>query len=94
MSLDNYLRNYTIIFTESAKKDLKKIDRSISKIIEKKIEQLTLHSDRLDIKKLVGFKDPTYRLRINDYRVIYEIKNDEIVILVIAIKHRKDVYKI
>ena len=91
--MNNYLRNYTIIFTESAKKDLKKIDRSISKIIEKKIEQLTLHNDRLDIKKLVGFK-ATYRLRINDYRVIYEIKNDEIVILVIAIQHRKDVYKI
>lgn len=94
MSYGDYLKNYTIVLTESAKKDLKKIDTSIGRVIEKKLEALNSKNQSLDIKKLVEYEEPTYRLRVGDYRVIYEIKEKQIIILVIAIKHRKDAYKI
>jgi mRNA interferase RelE/StbE len=43
-----------------------------------------------DIKKLTAFT-PEYRLRIGDYRVLFEIEGDEIIVY--RIKHRKDIYK-
>ena len=44
-------------------------------------------------KKLVGNLSSYYRYRVGDYRVIYEIFNDEVVVVVIKIKHRKNIYK-
>ncbi len=47
----------------------------------------------LDIKKLVGSEKPTYRLRVGNYRVIYEVLEKLIVVQVIRVKHRKDAYR-
>jgi mRNA interferase RelE/StbE len=46
----------------------------------------------LDVKKLTDYTKPTYRLRIGDYRIIFEIYNDQVQVLVIGVTHRKDAY--
>jgi len=43
------------------------------------------------MKALVGRPD-TYRIRVGDYRVIYRIEDDQLIVLVVEIGHRKDIY--
>ena len=79
---------YEINFKPTSVKDLKKIDKKNQKVIINKIEKM---SDNLtgDIKKLTNFT-PEYRLRIGDYRVLFEIEGNNIIIY--RIKHRKESY--
>ena len=46
-----------------------------------------------DIKKLTGYAD-RYRLRVGDYRVIYEIADDQLIILVVGVGHRREAYRV
>ena len=85
--------NYSIVFTERADKQLQKLAIQVQKIIIKKIKTLqdgTLKNN--NIKKLVGASD-FYRLRVGDYRVVYQIRERELVILVLKVGHRKDIYR-
>jgi mRNA interferase RelE/StbE len=45
-----------------------------------------------DIKKLAGYSD-RYRLRVGDYRIIYEIADEQLIILVVAVGHRREAYR-
>jgi mRNA interferase RelE/StbE len=94
MTFVNFLKGYKIIFTESAKKDLKALEKFEIDNIDKKLRLLISGQLGLDIKKLSGFNYPTYRLRVGNYRVIYEVLEKMIVVQVIKIKHRKDAYKV
>ena len=78
-----------IIFDEEALKDLKKLDKQISKFILKKIESLKNYPVISNIKKLKNFYPP-YRYRINDYRILFDIEDNTIIIFKIV--HRKDAY--
>ena len=81
---------YSLIFTDDAKKDLKRLDKQIiSKILEK-AKKLVLENN-LNVKKLKS-KVSLYRLRVGDFRVIYTIKREKIIVYIVAIGHRKDVY--
>ena len=82
--------NYEIKITRKAQKELAKIPEPYQTKIIDKIYSLK-NDPYYNSKKLVG-RDG-YRIRIGDYRIIYEIKNNELVILVIHIGHRKDVYE-
>lgn len=80
---------YKIEITKRALKDLKKIDQRNAVNILDKIENL---SDDLtgDIKKLTDFT-PEYRLRVRNYRVLFDVDNN--VIRIYRVKHRKEVYR-
>ena len=45
-----------------------------------------------DIKKMAGYAD-RYRLRVGDYRVIYEIDGEELIILIVVVGHRREAYR-
>jgi mRNA interferase RelE/StbE len=45
-----------------------------------------------DIKKLVGYAD-RYRIRVGDYRVIYEIADEQLIILIVGVGHRREAYR-
>ena len=81
---------YQVIITESAQKSLRKLDKNIRDNIFNKLESLkeNPHIGKPLSANLSGF----WSLRVGDYRVIYQIKNNELVILVIGIGHRKNVY--
>ena len=82
--------NYVILFTKSAKADLDKLDGVISKRIGKKL--IYLKEDPLKLsKRLIDFKQGEYRFRIGDYRVCFDIDEDKIVVL--RVRHRKEVYR-
>ena len=81
---------YSIVFTASADKQLSKISPSAQRIILEKLKKLDVNKQNNNVKKLIG--SDFYRLRVSDYRVIYQVKHDKLVVLVLKIGHRKDVY--
>ncbi len=84
---------YDIEFTKQALKDLQRVPKNYAVLILKKIKQLSIkpYDKALDVKKLQGI-DNAYRLRIGDYRVIYEIENKKLLINVVKIQSRGSVY--
>ena len=81
---------YDIIFSDKALKQLKKLDPSIQKRIIATLERIRIRPGNY-VTKLVG--DSGYRLRIGDYRVLLDIDNNELHILVLKVGHRKKIYK-
>jgi mRNA interferase RelE/StbE len=83
---------YKLVIDDKVTKDLKKIDKSwqrkILDVIKTKLIEDPYHG-----KKLVGDLSPYYRYRVGDYRIIYEIIDEEVVVIVIKVKHRKESYK-
>ena len=85
---------YKVIFTEKAKKQLKKMDRYTAALIigwlEKNMENCK--NPRVHGKGLVENKSGQWRYRIGNYRVICEIQDENIIVLVLEIGHRREIY--
>ena len=81
---------YQIIWSVPATKQLKRLDRSIAKRIYEKVDLLGQNPERY-VEKLVLY--PFYRLRVGDYRVILDIKNESLRILILKVGHRSNVYE-
>ena len=82
--------SYDIIFTDTSLKQFKKLEKNVQERIINALERIRIRPE-IHVKKLVG--DPGYRLRVGEYRVIIDIYKDKLVILVIKIGHRKNIYK-
>jgi len=85
---------YKVEFLREAVKELSRIDSIWQKRILNKIKILTENPKRLanNIKKLKGRYQEYYRLRVGDYRIIYSIEKDRLLILIIRVGHRKEIY--
>ena len=81
---------YTLIFSESALKFLRKLDRPIARRIVSTLERQA-GNPQFKPKRLVN--SPYSRYRIGDYRVILRIKQDQLVIYVITVNRRDKIYK-
>jgi len=79
-----------IYIRKSAIRDLKKIDRKDKEKIHAEISELKKFSAVSGVKKLTNF-EPSYRLRVGDYRILFDVSEDMIEIG--RILHRKDSYK-
>ncbi len=82
--------SYEIIFSASAFKKLKKLERKDRERIISALERIRIRPEKY-VTKLVG--DPGYRLRVGQYRVIMDIDKGKLMILIIKIGHRKNIYK-
>ena len=82
--------NYNLVYTRRAEKDLKKLDSSIKSRIGNALLKLQdnplLYSDKLSDPAL-----GTYKFRIGDYRVIFDIEGNDVVVL--RVGHRREIYK-
>ena len=83
---------YKIVFDKKVIKDLKKIDKTWQKKIIQTIET-TLTTQPYSGKKLVGNLSDYFRIRVGNYRIIYEIFDEVVTVEIIKIKHRKNIYK-
>ena len=83
---------YSILVKVSAQKSLNKLPTKIAEQIVSKIRDLEIDPIPLDAKKLSGAKE-TYRIRVRSYRIVYQIVNKELIILILRIAHRKNIYK-
>ena len=81
---------YEIVFSQKAKKQLFKLERLIQERIISALERIKIRPESY-ITKLVG--DPGYKLRVGDYRVIIDIDKGNLLVLVIKIGHRRNIYE-
>jgi len=83
---------YRIEFKRSAAKALRKIPKSDQKRIAVKIDSLSENLPDPATTKMKG-DNPFHRIRVGDYRIIYEIHGDILLIVILKIGHRKEVYR-
>ena len=82
---------YQIIFSHKAKKQLEKLEKQIQIRIINALERIRVRPETY-VTKLVG--DTSYKFRVGDYRVILDIDINRLLILVIKVGHRKDIYNL
>jgi mRNA interferase RelE/StbE len=82
---------YTVLIERYAQKQILKLDKNIIPLIKTAIAGLADNPRPFGYKKLKG--EEAYRIRVNDYRIIYEINDGQIIVMVVSVGHRKDIYK-
>ncbi len=86
---------YSVEYTQTAVKQLKKMDRKIASFIISFIEDklVDCENPRLHGKALQGNLNDKWRYRVGDYRILTLIEDDKVIITVVEIGHRKEIYK-
>lgn len=82
---------YAIYIERYAQKQLMKLEPQVIAVIKIAIAELSQNPRPRGYIKLKG--EEAYRIRVGNYRVIYEIDDGKITVIVVAIGHRKDIYK-
>ena len=83
---------YRIVWKNSAKKELKKLDRQAIPSIISAVSMLAEIQFPNGVKKLQGSQH-TYRIRVGDYRIVYSVEEQVLLIEIIRIGHRKEIYR-
>lgn len=86
---------YKLYTTKSFRKEFKKLDRPVQKLIKHWIEKNLINTNepRVHGKALKGSLKGYWRYRINNYRVLVEIDDDKLMIFALDIGHRREVYR-
>lgn len=84
---------WKVEITKSAEKIINKLDKNIQKRISIFIKKVASENPRLRGKVLKGNKKDLWRYRVGDYRIICRIKDEVITIVVLAVGHRREIYK-
>lgn len=84
------LRSYTVIITKTVQKTLSKLPDRVASKLETAMLSLEANPRPIGCKKLKGRE--AYRIREGDYRIIYEIEDKILLVLVVDVGHRKNIY--
>jgi len=84
------LMSFRILWSESASRQLAKLDRTVTRRIFDRVEGLKENPLR-QLRRLVGL--PYFRLRVGDFRVIVEVQEKELMVLVLKVGHREAIYE-
>ncbi len=82
---------YTIFITSAARKDIRKISQPIRSRIDNRIVELADNPRPAGVKKLVQ-QDELYRVRVGDYRIIYQINDAVRKVFIARVRHRREAY--
>jgi mRNA interferase RelE/StbE len=83
---------YSVQWARKTLKQLEKLDRAAQKKIVIAVTKLADNPRPHSVKSLVT-RPGEYRIRVGDYRVVYEIHDDRLVVLVVAVAHRREAYR-
>jgi mRNA interferase RelE/StbE len=83
---------YTVEIRPAAARQLKKLTRVVQAQVIQQLEELELDPRPPDVKKLSG-KNNLYRVRVGEYRIVYEIQDAVLLVLVLAVGHRREIYR-
>ena len=87
------MASYRLIWKRSAEKELRKVPRDAVSLLIELAESLIENPFPAGYKRLVGTEE-TYRVRIGNYRLIYQIKDKQLIIEIVRVGHRSNVYKL
>jgi mRNA interferase RelE/StbE len=83
---------YSIQILPSAERELAALDSPIQRRIAARIDALADTPRPAGAKKLQGGKS-TWRVRVGDYRILYEVVDERVIVLVVKVGHRREVYR-
>ena len=83
---------YTVEFTVSAAREFRALDRQMQRRISVKVAELAEDPFPPSVRKFQGEEDH-WRIRVGDYRVIYRLDRRRVVIVIVRIGHRREVYR-
>lgn len=86
------MSQYTVTFTRAALKELNKLDKPLRHRILAAITLLEENPRPDGVKKLAGDEN-AWRIRIGDYRVLYEIHDGQLLVVIFRAAHRREVYR-
>ncbi|MEK6845082.1 MAG: type II toxin-antitoxin system RelE/ParE family toxin [Nanoarchaeota archaeon] len=81
---------YSFLFNPFAEKQFKKLNKELQRRILEVLGRIKIRPHHF-VKRLVG--SSYYRLRVGDYRIVLDIQNDKLIIVIIELGHRKNIYK-
>ena len=84
--------SYRIVVAPSAVRQLRKLDRVAQRRVQGAIELVASEPRPNGAKKLIG-GDGEWRVRTGDYRIVYELHDHVLLVLVVAVGHRSDIYE-
>jgi mRNA interferase RelE/StbE len=83
---------YTVEFSTSAQREFKALERAVQRRLATRIDALANNPFPPDAKKLQG--EPShYRIRVRHYRVIYRVDGKRVVLVIVRVGHRREVYR-
>jgi len=83
---------YRVEFTPRAVRDFKALDKGIQARLGSRIDALATNPRPQGIEKLSG-EDDLYRLRVGNYRILYQIHEQRLIVLVVGVGHRSEIYR-
>lgn len=86
------MASFQVEWKNSALKEIEKLPRQIVTRVVAAVDKLSDNPFPQGVRKLVG-SEFSYRVRVGDYRVIYNIFQNRLVIEIVRVRHRKDAYK-
>jgi mRNA interferase RelE/StbE len=84
---------YKVIFKPSAEHDFSHLPGNIQRQVNARILALADNPRPHGVEKLKGQPEPLYRIRSGDYRIVYAIHDQVLLILVVRVQHRREVYR-
>ena len=84
---------YRIRFRASARRDFAKLPPPMKVRIGRAIDGLAQQPRPAGAQLLSGGTGPTWRIRVGDYRVLYEIHDDQLIVLIVGAGHRREIYR-
>ncbi|MBX9657865.1 MAG: type II toxin-antitoxin system RelE/ParE family toxin [Nitrospiraceae bacterium] len=81
---------YRILYTEEAARRIGKLDKAVKERVGKAIKKL---SEQPELgKRLTGLLSDRWSYRVGDWRILYKVKKNEVLILILTVGHRREVY--
>ena len=84
-------RSYRLEFSAGADRQFRNLPKDVQERLSPHLDALVRNPRPPGIKKLKG--QDVYRLRVGDYRVLYEVHDQRLLVLVVKIAHRREVYR-
>ena len=84
---------YRVHLLDAATRDLGRLDQTLGRRIVNRMRWLAENLDTVKPEALTGELSGLYKLRVGDYRIVYEVLRDEAIIVVHMIGHRREIYR-
>lgn len=85
------MESYKIEWKSSAQKELRKLDKTVISPLIEAVAALANNPYPVGCRKIVG-SESSYRVRVGNYRIIYQVQNQELIIEIIKVGHRQSIY--
>jgi len=86
-------KTFAVVFTREAEQDLIRLDHQILSLILDRLSWLGTNTEIIIHKRLKGSWEKAFKLRVSEYRIIYQLNKDRQEVVILKIGHQKDVYK-